>query len=65
MDSQKNTKYFVSQSHDEHHLILIAIIVFSSLTVGLLPIINVLNVSAPGNTIPHEAGLWDAMGSKE
>ncbi|MGB3401921.1 MAG: hypothetical protein WBA77_04460 [Microcoleaceae cyanobacterium] len=65
MHTQKNTKYFVSHSQDDHRLIWIAIIMFSSLTVGLLPIINFLNVPVPGNTIPHEAGLWDSIGYKE
>lgn len=65
MNTQENAKYFVPHSHHDHRLIWVAIIMFSSLTVGLLPIINFFNVPVPENTIPHEAGLWDSLGYKE
>ncbi len=65
MNTQENANHFVSHSHDDHRLIWIAIIMFSSLTLGLLPIVNFLNVPAPENVVPHEAELWGAMGYKE
>jgi hypothetical protein len=65
MNTQDNAKYFVSHPHHDHHLVWILIVVLSSLTLGLLPIVNFFNVPAPENVVPHEAELWGSMGAKD
>lgn len=65
MNTQENAKHFVSHSHHDHRLIWVIIVVLSSLTVGLLPIVNFLNVPAPENVVPHEAELWGSLGQKD
>ncbi|MGB3535750.1 MAG: hypothetical protein WBA13_19810 [Microcoleaceae cyanobacterium] len=65
MNTQEKANHLVNHSHNDRRFIGVAIIVFSSLTLGLLPIVNFLNLSAPENVVPHQAELWGAMGDKQ
>ena len=64
MTTQDQAQYLVSHSHHDHRVLWMFVVVLSSLTFGLLPVINFLNVSVAGNTIPHEAAMWGAVGEQ-
>ncbi len=64
MNTQDHAKYLVSHAEHDHRLLWAFVVILSSLALGLLPVVSFLNVSAPGNVVPHEAGMWSALGEK-
>ena len=60
MNTQEQFKFYrIESEQKEHRFSLVVVIVLSSLSMGLLPIVMLpMSVISP-DFIPHEASLWN------
>ena len=61
MNIREYSKRLERISPNEDLLGMVLVVVVGSLTLASIPILNPVDLSVTGETIPHAAGLWDGF----